>query len=33
MFVIDYPDIDEKLATGDKIIVDYGGCILTVVGF
>jgi pyruvate kinase len=33
MFVIDYPDIHEKLQIGNKILVDYGGILLTVVGF
>ena len=31
--VIDYPDIHAKLTIGDKILVDYGGIILTVQGF
>lgn len=33
MFVIDYPNIHEKLKIGDRILVDYGGAILTVIGF
>ena len=33
MFVIDYPNIDKKLCIGDKVLVDYGGIILTVKGF
>ena len=33
MFVIDYENIHEKLMIGDKILVDYGGVVLTVVGF
>lgn len=33
MFVIDYPDIHEKLDIDDKILVDYGGMVLTVIGF
>jgi pyruvate kinase len=33
MFVIDYPDIHQKLSIGDKILVDYGGLLLTVIGF
>lgn len=33
MFVIDYDNIHEHLRIGDKILVDYGGIILTVIGF
>lgn len=33
MFVVDYADIHEKLSVGDKILVDYGGIVLTVIGF
>ena len=33
MFVIDYANIHEKLLVGDKILVDYGGVVLTVIGF
>ena len=33
MFVIDYPDIHHKLVVGDKVLVDYGGVVLTVIGF
>lgn len=33
MFIIDYENIHTKLSIGDKILVDYGGIILTVVGF
>lgn len=33
MFGIDYDNIHEKLIVGDKILVDYGGVVLTVVGF
>lgn len=33
MFVIDYNSINEHLEIGDKILVDYGGVVLTVVGF
>lgn len=33
MFVVDYPNIHEKVVIGDRILVDYGGLILTVVGF
>jgi len=33
MFIIDYENIHEKLTIGDKILVDYGGIILTVVRF
>jgi pyruvate kinase len=33
MFVIDYPNIHQKLRIGDKILVDYGGIVLTVIGF
>ena len=33
MIVIDYPDIHKKLEVGDKILVDYGGIVLTVIGF
>lgn len=33
MIAIDYPDIYQKLQIGDKIIIDYGGVVLTVVGF
>lgn len=33
MCVIDYEGIDERVVVGDKILVDYGGVVLTVVGF
>lgn len=33
MFCLDYHNIHEKLRIGDKIIVDYGGIVLTVIGF
>ena len=33
MFVIDYEHIDEKLVVSDKVLVDYGGVVLTVIGF
>ena len=33
MIVIDYANIHEKLLVGDKILVDYGGVVLTVIGF
>jgi pyruvate kinase len=33
MFVIDYENIAEKLVVGDKILVDYGATVLTVIGF
>ena len=33
MCVIDYPNIHEKLEIGDKILVDYGGVIMSVIGF
>ena len=33
MFVIDYENIHEKLLIGDKVLVDYGGVVLTVIGF
>jgi pyruvate kinase len=33
MFVIDYDNIHEHLRLGDKILVDYGGVVLTVIGF
>lgn len=33
MVVIDYPNIHKKLQIGDKILIDYGGVILTVIGF
>jgi pyruvate kinase len=33
MFVIDYPNIHKKLDIGDKVLVDYGGVVLTVIGF
>lgn len=33
MFVIDYNNIHEHLKIGHKILVDYGGVVLTVVGF
>ena len=33
MCVIDYDGIDERVVLGDKILVDYGGVVLTVVGF
>jgi pyruvate kinase len=33
MFGIDYDRIHEKLMIGDKVLVDYGGVVLTVIGF
>lgn len=33
MFIIDYDNIHEKLWIGDKIIVDYGAVVMTVIGF
>lgn len=33
MFVIDYDNIHQKLRVGNKILVDYGGVVLTVIGF
>jgi pyruvate kinase len=33
MFVVDYPNLHEKVVPGDKILVDYGGLIFTVIGF
>ncbi len=33
MFGIDYERIHEKLLIGDKVLVDYGGVVLTVKGF
>ena len=33
MFVIDYENLDQKLMIGDKVLVDYGGVVLTVIGF
>jgi pyruvate kinase len=33
MLVINYPDIHEKVEIGDKILVDQGGVLLTVVAF
>jgi pyruvate kinase len=33
MIIIDYPEIHKKMEIGDKILVDYGGVVLTVVGF
>lgn len=33
MFGIDYDRIHEKLVIGDKVLVDYGGVVLTVKGF
>ena len=33
MFGIDYDRIHEKLHIGDKVLVDYGGVVLTVIGF
>lgn len=33
MFVIDYENIAEKLLVGDKVLIDYGGVVLTVIGF
>lgn len=33
LFGIDYENIHEKLLVGDKVLVDYGGVVLTVVGF
>ena len=32
MIVIDYPNFHEKVLQGDKILIDYGGVILTVLG-
>ena len=33
VFVIDYEHIDQKLRVGDRLLVDYGGVVLTVIGF
>lgn len=33
MLVINYPDIHEKVEIGDKILIDQGGVLLTVIGF
>lgn len=33
MFGIDYENIHEKLMVGDKVLVDYGGVVMTVIGF
>jgi pyruvate kinase len=33
MFVIDYNNIHEKLKIGDKVLVDYGGMVMTIIGF
>ena len=33
LIVVDYPNLHEKLHPGDKILIDYGGIILTVLGF
>ena len=33
LFVIDYENIAEKLLVGDKVLIDYGGVVLTVIGF
>jgi pyruvate kinase len=33
MLVINYPDIHEKIEIGDKILVDQGGVLLTVIAF
>lgn len=33
MFIIDYDNIHEKLCIGDKVIVDYGAVVMTVLGF
>jgi pyruvate kinase len=33
LFVIDYENIEEKLVVGDKVLVDYGGVVMTVIGF
>lgn len=33
MFIIDYDNIHEKLCIGDKVIVDYGSIVMTVIGF
>ena len=33
LFVIDYEKIAEKLLVGDKVLIDYGGVVLTVIGF
>ena len=30
---IDYQDFAEKVVIGDKILIDYGGVVLTVTGF
>lgn len=31
--MIDYENIAEKLLVGDKVLIDYGGVVLTVIGF
>jgi pyruvate kinase len=33
MIVLDYENLEEKLAIGDKILIDYGGIVLTVIGY
>jgi pyruvate kinase len=33
MFVVDYPSINERLNINDKIIIDYGAVVMTVIGF
>lgn len=33
MVVIDFVDLDKYVKIGDKILIDYGGMVLTVLGF
>jgi hypothetical protein len=33
MVVIDFIDLDKYVNIGDKLLIDYGGMVLTVMGF
>jgi pyruvate kinase len=33
MIVVDYENLAEKLLVGDKVLIDYGGVVMTVIGF
>ena len=33
MFIVDYENLADKLIVGDKVLIDYGGIVLTVIGF
>jgi hypothetical protein len=30
---VDYEHLGDKLLVGDKVLIDYGGIVLTVIGF